>query len=100
MGLTTEQAYAVLGVEAGATPKEVQLAYRKLDMERHPDRASSKDEAAYLITAVVLIAKSAAELNLDSTFGLFDVFLGLAAVLWLTINAPNLCRARSIIKEI
>ncbi|MFC1679561.1 J domain-containing protein [Elusimicrobiota bacterium] len=45
--MTTEEAYAVLGVQAGASPKEVQLAYRKRAMERHPDRASSEAEVAY-----------------------------------------------------
>ncbi|MFH1724880.1 MAG: DnaJ domain-containing protein [Elusimicrobiota bacterium] len=45
--MRTEEAYAILGVEPGASPKEVQLAYRKGALACHPDRASSEDEVAY-----------------------------------------------------
>jgi len=44
--VTSDEAYRILGVEPGASPKEVQLAYRERALERHPDRASSADEAA------------------------------------------------------
>lgn len=46
--MDAEKAYTVLGVEPGASPKEVQLAYRKKALECHPDRASSAEEAEYL----------------------------------------------------
>jgi len=45
--MTTEEAYTFLGVEPGATPKEVQLAYRRQAMKYHPDRAGSADESSY-----------------------------------------------------
>lgn len=41
------QAYGILGVEPGASPKEVQLAYRKKALQSHPDRAGSPQEAEY-----------------------------------------------------
>ena len=43
-----EQAYAILGVEPGAPPKEVQRAYRRQALKYHPDRGGTEDEAAYL----------------------------------------------------
>lgn len=46
--MTTDQAYTILRVEPGATPKDVQKAYRARAMECHPDRASSEEQAAYL----------------------------------------------------
>ena len=45
--MTTEQAYRVLGVEPGASPKDVQSAYRKRALELHPDRAGSPEESQY-----------------------------------------------------
>ncbi|MEK9144762.1 MAG: DnaJ domain-containing protein [Elusimicrobiota bacterium] len=41
------QAYGILGVEPGASPKEVQLAYRRKALESHPDRAGSPEQAEY-----------------------------------------------------
>ncbi|MFH2203576.1 MAG: J domain-containing protein [Elusimicrobiota bacterium] len=43
--MTTEEAYSILDVEAGASPKEVQQAYRRQAMRCHPDRARSAAEA-------------------------------------------------------
>ena len=42
-----EDAYRILEVEPGASPKEVQLAYRKKALELHPDRASSEEQSQY-----------------------------------------------------
>lgn len=36
--MTPEEAYHVLGVEAGTSPKDVQKAYRARALEFHPDR--------------------------------------------------------------
>ena len=45
--MTTEQAYSLLAVEPGASPKDVQRAYRKQALRFHPDRAGTPDEASY-----------------------------------------------------
>ncbi len=44
--MTAEEAYRILGVEAGSSPKNVQKAYRRRAMRCHPDRAGSETEAA------------------------------------------------------
>ena len=41
--MTVEQAYAILEVEAGAEPKQVQKAYRRRALQYHPDRAKAED---------------------------------------------------------
>ncbi|MBI5245455.1 MAG: J domain-containing protein [Elusimicrobia bacterium] len=45
--MTVDKAYAILGVEAGTDPKQVQKAYRCRAMECHPDRAKAEDAEYY-----------------------------------------------------
>ncbi|OGR58635.1 MAG: hypothetical protein A2X36_00585 [Elusimicrobia bacterium GWA2_69_24] len=45
--MTTEQAYSILGVAPGVSPKDVQLAYRRRALECHPDRARGAEETAH-----------------------------------------------------
>jgi len=40
--LNTTKCYEILGVEKGASQKEIKMAYRKLSLKYHPDR--NKDE--------------------------------------------------------
>jgi hypothetical protein len=65
--MTSEQAYTVLGVEPGTTPKEVQLAYRRQAMKYHPDRAGSADESEYF-TRKFLEIRDAYEFLRDEGF--------------------------------
>jgi len=46
--MSREEAYAVLGLPAGATRDEIQLAYRRLIQRVHPDQGGSADLAARL----------------------------------------------------
>lgn len=46
--MSREEAYAVLGLSAGATRDEIQLAYRRLIQRVHPDQGGSADLAARL----------------------------------------------------
>jgi len=45
--MTVEQAYAILEVEAGADPKQVQQAYRRRALQYHPDRVKAEDAEYY-----------------------------------------------------
>ncbi|MGI0090006.1 MAG: DnaJ domain-containing protein, partial [Nitrosopumilaceae archaeon] len=40
--MNTSKCYEVLGIEKGASQKEIKTAYRKLSLKYHPDR--NKDE--------------------------------------------------------
>ena len=44
--MTAEEAYLILDVKSGSSPKDVQKAYRRQAMKCHPDRAGSETEAA------------------------------------------------------
>ncbi|KAL5489755.1 hypothetical protein ACEPAI_4587 [Sanghuangporus weigelae] len=43
MGVAIEEAYAVLGLENGASPEEVKSAYKKIAMKTHPDKNPDVD---------------------------------------------------------
>lgn len=45
--MTVDKAYAILGVEAGTDPKQVQKAYRRRALEYHPDRVKAEDAEYY-----------------------------------------------------
>jgi curved DNA-binding protein CbpA len=44
--------YTLLGVESTATPEEITIAYRKLAMKHHPDRAGDSQEAADMMAKI------------------------------------------------
>lgn len=45
--MDAEEAYRVLGVAPGSSPKQVQAEYRKKVLEFHPDRAATPEQADY-----------------------------------------------------
>ena len=49
--MTKEEAYQVLGLEPGASRREIQAAWRKLMKSMHPDTGGSEFLAAKINTA-------------------------------------------------
>ncbi|XP_033119432.1 heat shock protein sti1 homolog [Anneissia japonica] len=45
MGLSTEEAYDILGIPRGSEEEEVRAAYKKLALKWHPDKHSNSDSA-------------------------------------------------------
>ena len=45
-GAARRDAYAALGLRAGATPKEVRQAYRRMSLRVHPDKVAPQHRAS------------------------------------------------------
>ena len=56
--MTEAEAYAVLGLEAGAMPDEIRAAHRRLILQNHPDKGGSSYLAAKINKAKDILLKA------------------------------------------
>jgi hypothetical protein len=48
LGMTSKEAYKILGINSNSNTKEIKKAYYKISLEKHPDRVRVKNESFYM----------------------------------------------------